>query len=402
MGIIMKDTIAKFFVWIFISLIVLTAIYCFLKGKWINGVICLILAFIYSPSILDKIAKKLELKIDYFYIFRFILSILAVFLILFTLLILEYIMTNHGVSNQVILSRMIAICKSLVYVIYLAIIFLYNDTNKKRKYFIFGITYILCTLISYVPDTDYKVVINILNCIPNTQKLDEESYVLIIDGILMPIKEAFLTYIIFDTVISEKYVKRENVGESKENSKIVKNKRIFKKKSRRLDEEYYNFSTYEEKLIYRYLCCKHIRRKELSKIPELHKFHKCHEWYDYIEKKYGNCSIDGLVEFWHFLNQKSRNVKPKYEYWTLCIPVGLTLIVNEIFDLTLKFSDIKINCLSDKIIAFVVYMIVVAIFAKIVMMIMKSLFDQYDDSCFYEDYKAIIDDLIEKKKKASE
>ena len=398
----MKDTIAKFFVWIFISLIVLTAIYCFLKGKWINGVICLILAFIYSPSILDKIAKKLELKIDYFYIFRFILSILAVFLILFTLLILEYIMTNHGVSNQVILSRMIAICKSLVYVIYLAIIFLYNDTNKKRKYFIFGITYILCTLISYVPDTDYKVVINILNCIPNTQKLDEESYVLIIDGILMPIKEAFLTFIIFDTVISEKYVKREKVGESKENSKIVKNKRIFKKKSRRLDEEYYNFSTYEEKIIYRYLCCKHIRRKELSKIPELHKFHKFHEWYDYIEKKYGNCSIDGLVEFWHFLNQKSRNVKPKYEYWTLCIPVGLTLIVNEIFDLTLKFSDIKINCLSDKIIAFVVYMIVVAIFAKIVMMIMKSLFDQYDDSCFYEDYKAIIDDLIEKKKKASE
>ncbi len=398
----MKDTIAKFFVWIFISLIVLTAIYCFLKGKWINGVICLILAFIYSPSILDKIAKKLELKIDYFYIFRFILSILAVFLILFTLLILEYIMTNHGVSNQVILSRMIAICKCLVYVIYLAIIFLYNDTNKKRKYFIFGITYILCTLISYVPDTDYKVVINILNCIPNTQKLDEESYVLIIDGILMPIKEAFLTFIIFDTVISEKYVKREKVGESKENSKIVKNKRIFKKKARRLDEEYYNFSTYEEKLIYRYLCCKHIRRKELSKIPELHKFHKYHEWYDYIEKKYGNCSIDGLVEFWHFLNQKSRNVKPKYEYWTLCIPVGLTLIVNEIFDLTLKFSDIKINCLSDKIIAFVVYMIVVAIFAKIVMMIMKSLFDQYDDSCFYEDYKAIIDDLIEKKKKASE
>lgn len=398
----MKDTIAKFFVWIFISLIVLTAIYCFLKGKWINGVICLILAFIYSPSILDKIAKKLELKIDYFYIFRFILSILAVFLILFTLLILEYIMTNHGVSNQVILSRMIAICKSLVYVIYLAIIFLYNDTNKKRKYFIFGITYILCTLISYVPDTDYKVVINILNCIPNTQKLDEESYVLIIDGILMPIKEAFLTFIIFDTVISEKYVKREKVGESKENSKIVKNKRIFKKKSRRLDEEYYNFSTYEEKIIYRYLCCKHIRRKELSKIPELHKFHKYHEWYDYIEKKYGNCSIDGLVEFWHFLNQKSRNVKPKYEYWTLCIPVGLTLIVNEIFDLTLKFSDIKINCLSDKIIAFVVYMIVVAIFAKIVIMIMQPLFDQNDDSCFYEDYKAIIDDLIEKKKKASE
>lgn len=56
----------------------------------------------------------------------------------------------------------------------------------------------------------------------------------------------------------------------------------------------------------------------------------------------------------------------------------------------------------DQIISFVVYMIVVAIFAKIVIMIMQPLFDQNDDSCFYEDYKAIIDDLIEKKKKASE
>ena len=101
------------------------------------------------------------------------------------------------------------------------------------------------------------------------------------------------------------------------------------------------FINMRKKLIYRYLCGKYIRRKELSKIPELHKFHKYHEWYDYIEKKYGNCSLEGLIEFWHFLNQKSRNVKPKYEYWTLCIPVGLTLIVNEIFDLTLKFSDIK-------------------------------------------------------------
>lgn len=257
-------------------------------------------------------------------------------------------------------------------------------------------------MISYIPNTDYNFIIKILNYLPSVKKLDQESYLLIIDGILMPIKEAFLTYIIFDTVISEKDAKRENVGESKENSEIVKNKSIFKKKSRRLDEEYYNFYTYEEKLIYRYLCGKRIGQKELSKIPELHKFHKYHEWYDYIEKKYGNCSLEGLIEFWHFLNQKSRNVKPKYEYWTLCIPVGLTLIVNEIFDLTLKFSDIKINCLSDPIIAFVVYMIVVAIFAKIVIMIMQPLFDQNDDSCFYEDYKAIIDDLIEKKKKASE
>lgn len=397
-----KEKIAKNIMWIFIVSIVLIGIYLFSKGQWINGIICSILAFCYSPFFLDKIAKKIGFINDYCYIVRFIVTILFVFLILFILIVFINIMTNYGVSGEVISSRIMAICKCLAYLGYLAIIFSYKDTNKTRKYFVFGITYILCILISYIPNTDYNFIIKILNYLPSVKKLDQESYLLIIDGILMPIKEAFLTYIIFDTVISEKDAKRENVGESKENSEIVKNKSIFKKKSRRLDEEYYNFYTYEEKLIYRYLCGKRIGQKELSKIPELHKFHKYHEWYDYIEKKYGNCSLEGLIEFWHFLNQKSRNVKPKYEYWTLCIPVGLTLIVNEIFDLTLKFSDIKINCLSDPIIAFVVYMIVVAIFAKIVIMIMQPLFDQNDDSCFYEDYKAIIDDLIEKKKKASE
>lgn len=397
-----KEKIAKNIMRIFIVSIVLIGIYLFSKGQWINGIICSILAFCYSPFFLDKIAEKIGFINDYCNIVRFIVTILFVFLILFILIVFINIMTNYGVSDEVISSRIMAICKCLAYLGYFAIIFLYKDTNKTRKYFVFGITYILCILISYIPNTDYNFIIKILNYLPTVKKLDQESYLLIIDGILMPIKEAFLTYIIFDTVISEKYVKKENVGESKENSEIVKNKSIFKKKSRRLDEEYYNFYTYEEKLIYRYLCGKHIRRKELSKIPELHKFHKYHEWYDYIEKKYGNCSLEGLIEFWHFLNQKSRNVKPKYEYWTLCIPVGLTIIVNEIFDLTLKFSDIKINCLSDKIIAFVVYMIVVAVLAKIVMMIMQPLFDQNDDSCFYEDYKTIIDDLIEKKKIASE
>ena len=117
----MKEKIAKFIMGIFSILIVVVAIrICFLTGQWINGSICIILAFFYFPPILDKITKKLGFKIDYFYIFRIMLTVLAVFWVLFTLPIPIYIMINHGVSNKVILSRMIAICKCLVYVIYLA------------------------------------------------------------------------------------------------------------------------------------------------------------------------------------------------------------------------------------------------------------------------------------------
>ena len=241
-----KEKIAKNIMWIFIVSIVLIGIYLFSKGQWINGIICSILAFCYSPFFLDKIAEKIGFVNDYCYIVRFIVTILFVFLILFILIVFINIMTNYGVSGEVISSRSMAICKCLAYLGYFAIIFLYKDTNKTRKYFVFGITYILCTLISYIPNTDYNFIIKILNYLPSVKKLDQESYLLIIDGILMPIKEAFLTYIIFDTVISEKDAKRENAGESKENSEIVKNKSIFKKKSRRLDEKYYNFYTYED------------------------------------------------------------------------------------------------------------------------------------------------------------
>ena len=44
-----KEKIAKNIMWIFIVSIVLIGIYLFSKGQWINGIICSILAFCYSP-----------------------------------------------------------------------------------------------------------------------------------------------------------------------------------------------------------------------------------------------------------------------------------------------------------------------------------------------------------------
>ena len=54
-----KEKIAKNIMWTFIVSIVLIGIYLFSKGQWINGIICSILAFCYSPFFLDKIAEKI-------------------------------------------------------------------------------------------------------------------------------------------------------------------------------------------------------------------------------------------------------------------------------------------------------------------------------------------------------
>lgn len=104
-----KEKIAKNIMWIFIVSIVLIGIYLFSKGQWINGIICSILAFCYSPFFLDKIAEKIGFINDYCYIVRFIVTILFVFLILFILIVFINIMTNYGVSGEVISSRIMAI-----------------------------------------------------------------------------------------------------------------------------------------------------------------------------------------------------------------------------------------------------------------------------------------------------
>lgn len=59
----------------------------------------------------------------------------------------------------------------------------------------------VCVVVSYIPSGDKSMVVSILNKLTHSQDLDVESYNILIDDILMPIKESFLTYIIFDTVM---------------------------------------------------------------------------------------------------------------------------------------------------------------------------------------------------------
>lgn len=77
----------------------------------------------------------------------------------------------------------------------------------------------LCTIISLSIDNEFvsNIIIDILNVIPNGEKLDMESYKLLVNAFLVPIKEAILTYIIFDTVADDK--KKRCTQNEQENKK---------------------------------------------------------------------------------------------------------------------------------------------------------------------------------------
>ena len=75
--------------------------------------------------------------------------------------------------------------KIVFYSAYVIVAFMYHRENKKVKYSFFGLFYFLCIVISYIPLDMFLG--------------ESNTVILFVDDILMPIKEAMLTYIIFDT-----------------------------------------------------------------------------------------------------------------------------------------------------------------------------------------------------------
>ena len=96
------------------------------------------------------------------------------------------------------------ILKICVYFIYMIVIDFVSAENKRKEYYIFGIIYIICLLISFIPSKYNTIIVRLLNVIFGYQHMDEITYEFIIEAILMPIKEAVLTYIIFDVVFEKK------------------------------------------------------------------------------------------------------------------------------------------------------------------------------------------------------
>ena len=116
------------------------------------------------------------------------------------------------------------ILKICVYFIYMIVIDFVSAENKRKEYYIFGIIYIICLLISFIPSKYNTIIVRLLNVIFGYQHMDEITYEFIIEAILMPIKEAVLTYIIFDTV-------KDNIKkEEKEFNVIVERKNSERKK----------------------------------------------------------------------------------------------------------------------------------------------------------------------------
>lgn len=167
-----------------------------------------------------------------------------------------------------------------------------------------------------------------------------------------------------------------------------------------IGEKKYSFNFEFEKNIYSNLCCIHVKKKVLKNLNKDNlNFCTYNEWRQYIYGKYEGLKSEELSEFSRYLKQRIRNIESGNRYWELFVPVILTLIFTNLFNIVI---DLNWNLNDFSIIAAVFFVLFFEIIfaAPVIMLVwitMKPIWDNNIDRNFFTDYKEIIDCMIEEK-----
>lgn len=177
-------------------------------NSFFPGLVCALMGVIINPKVIDDIcgrlggsaelAKREAAKV---------LTICFGVLIGCGFAMGLYLSFGHNVENYSFVIFETG-SKVFIYVVYLFICYFFlSDVNKKKRYMGFGIFYTVCILISLLTQ---KVVYFKIEWIDNiVDELRKDEWIFIRDVCLNSIKEAILTYIIFDTAIELIDDKRE-------------------------------------------------------------------------------------------------------------------------------------------------------------------------------------------------
>lgn len=180
------------------------------------ALIMLLFGCMTNPFIHKFIEKRLSIEeLDYSYMLKIIFIFFGT-VIAYIIAIL--IFNNTGIKKEAdTLINFASIFKICVYLLYFLILVFTKSSDRFLKYIIFGIIYLVCAIFSFSSHAIDERVINILNWMLR-DNIDLETYDILFNAFLTPIKEAILTYIIFDTVYEQKS-KGKNYGGKEMNRK---------------------------------------------------------------------------------------------------------------------------------------------------------------------------------------
>ena len=382
---------------IMFHILTLILLYCtyllFCEKKYITSVCVFCLTIIINPFVTDKISKKLgDTKSDYWYAVRMMLIFCGILVALIIAMPL-YKYTNLS-SNDGELKEFRSIIKISVYIVYIIVLFLWKNSDKYLKYLIFGSFYLLCIILSFCTDTLHGYIMETLNRLPDGN-LDTMSYNILIDDCLVPIKEAILTYIIFDTVFG---IKKKNKVEDEGN--VCKKADIVKKASYMP----YDFNTKYQYLTYKNIGIKH-RVNYMAEKYFLYRFRRCIrnlrnnndkkyknfdsflEWKEYVIENKRQADYLNNKNFIHFLKGRLRTYDFKRNLiGNLVIPLYTVIASGLLAFILFLVQDVKITFLMlDIWIWFSIFLLFILIYLE---RLSKKTWNLY---YFYKDYIEIVE-----------
>lgn len=169
-----------------------------------------------------------------------------------------------------------------------------------------------------------------------------------------------------------------------------------KKDINEIGHKCYDFDFEQEKTIYCYLCCIHVKNKNIRKLSDELKFDMYQQWKDYVYNKYKDYKSSRLIEFSRYLNNRIRNISPCKEYLNIIFSCYITVAFTIICDRFLQFylSTTEVHNTSHNIISIVVTVVAFVGFYNIIKVPCIPIIDNNIEENLFRDYKEIIDEII--------
>lgn len=171
------------------------------------------------------------------------------------------------------------------------------------------------------------------------------------------------------------------------------------KKHKYVASDWYEFDEEKEKNIYLYVSGKKLKKRVEKNMDENVKFKFQSQWECYVKNKYRDFSDEKLKNFYYFLNQRGRNIKPVHDYCIMVFPVMLTLIFDKVYVYIQSMGNIKIDSGWDIVVGIVMYLAMMAVCLFAICKLLKEVFKTSEPEYFLKDYKVIIDNMIKERKK---
>lgn len=163
-------------------------------------------------------------------------------------------------------------------------------------------------------------------------------------------------------------------------------------------KENFDFDATKEWAKYCFVCGERLKRTAWKSLKENERFYRYSDWEDSIEVKYSVFSKESLIEFSAYLKHKGNMTRPQSKfnecYISAAISTGMTLLFTEL--LTMQVSSGSIGYVVATLLGIIIMPIAIAIG---MVKLLDMFFDDSLQECFYQDYRKVIDEIIEEKKK---